>query len=145
MNQIQDIVKTYYGETLSTSNDLKTDACTRRTARRRMSPRPLRRCIDAVASKYYGCGLAIPSLLEGLKVLDLGCGAGARCVCARQTGRPGRPRHRRRTMTDAQLDVAREHEAWHAKQFGYDAPNTRFVKGYLETLGELDLEPTRST
>ena len=28
MNQIQDIVKTYYGETLSTSNDLKTDACT---------------------------------------------------------------------------------------------------------------------
>ena len=59
MNQIQDIVKTYYGETLSTSNDLKTDACT--TADR---PPPhvsaaLAAVHDEVAAKYYGCGLAI--------------------------------------------------------------------------------------
>ena len=60
MNQIQDIVKTYYGETLSGSKDLKTDACT--TADR---PAPhvsaaLAAVHDEVAARYYGCGLAIP-------------------------------------------------------------------------------------
>ena len=28
MNQMQDVVKAYYGETLTSSSDLKTDACT---------------------------------------------------------------------------------------------------------------------
>ena len=140
MNQIQDIVKTYYGETLSGSNDLKTDACT--TADR---PPPhvsaaLAAVHDEVAGRYYGCGLAIPSVLDGLKVLDLGCGAGRDVYAlAKLVGPAGHVTGV--DMTDAQLDVARQHEAWHAEQFGYDAPNTRFVKGYLEKLGELDLEP----
>jgi arsenite methyltransferase len=144
MNQIQDIVKTYYGETLSTSNDLKTDACT--TADR---PPPhvsaaLAAVHDEVAAKYYGCGLAIPTVLDGLKVLDLGCGAGRDVFAlARLVGPSGHVTGV--DMTDAQLDVARQHEAWHAEQFGYDTPNTRFVKGYLEKLGELDLEPGSST
>ncbi len=139
MNQIQDIVKTYYGETLSTSMDLKTDACT--TADR---PPPhvsaaLAAVHDEVAAKYYGCGLAIPTVLDGLKVLDLGCGAGRDVFAlAKLVGPEGHVTGV--DMTDAQLDVAHAHEAWHAEQFGYDARNTRFVKGYLEKLGELDLE-----
>ena len=26
--------------------------------------------------KYYGCGIVIPECIKGLRVLDLGCGAG---------------------------------------------------------------------
>mmetsp|Transcript_23589 Transcript_23589/g.53841 ORF Transcript_23589/g.53841 Transcript_23589/m.53841 type:complete len:260 (-) Transcript_23589:169-948(-) len=44
-------------------------------------------------------------------------------------------------MTDAQLDVAREHETWHARSFGYSAANTRFLRGYVERLEELDVAP----
>ena len=32
---------------------------------------------DEVMSRYYGCGLAIPTELEGLRVLDLGAVPGA--------------------------------------------------------------------
>ncbi|HPF24187.1 MAG: methyltransferase domain-containing protein [Hyphomonas sp.] len=140
MNQIQDIVKTYYGETLTGTKDLRTDACT--TADR---PAPhvsaaLAAVHDEVAGRYYGCGLAIPSVLEGLKVLDLGCGAGRDVFAlAKLVGPTGHVTGV--DMTDAQLDVARAHEAWHAEKFGYAAPNTRFLKGYLEKLGDLDLEP----
>src|SRR5262245_42988516 len=44
-------------------------------------------------------------------------------------------------MTDEQLPVAREHIDWHMKRFGYQRPNVRFLKGYLETLCEFGLEP----
>ena len=29
-----------------------------------------------MTARYYGCGLVCPTLLDGLKVLDLGCGSG---------------------------------------------------------------------
>jgi hypothetical protein len=43
-------------------------------------------------------------------------------------------------MTDAQLDVARRHEAAWAADLGYDKPNTRFLKGRIEYLEEAGLE-----
>ncbi len=139
MNTHTDIVKQYYGETLQNSSDLKTDACATIAA-------PPRHVIDALAAvhedvsvRYYGCGLAIPALLDGLKVLDLGCGAGRDVFALAKLVGP-RGHVTGVDMTDEQLAVAREHEGWHAEQFGYDAPNTRFVKGYLEKLDELDLE-----
>jgi len=140
MNQIQDIVKTYYGETLSGTKDLKTDACTTTDRPPPHVSAALAAVHDEVAGRYYGCGLAIPSVLEGLKLLDLGCGAGRDVFAlAKLVGPTGHVTGV--DMTDAQLDVARAHEAWHAERFGYEKPNTRFVKGYLEQLGELDLEP----
>jgi len=42
-------------------------------------------------------------------------------------------------MTDAQLDVARAHEAAWAEELGYAKPNTRFVKGRIEYLDEAAL------
>ncbi len=140
MNQIQDVVKAYYGETLKTSADLKTDACCTDARPAPHVSAALAAVHDEVAAKYYGCGLAIPAALEGLKVLDLGCGAGRDVFAlAKLVGPTGHVTGV--DMTDAQLDVARAHEIWHAEQFGYDLPNTRFVKGELEKLGELDLEP----
>jgi len=42
-------------------------------------------------------------------------------------------------MTAEQLAVAREHQAFHAEQFGF--ANVRFLEGQIERLEELDLEP----
>jgi SAM-dependent methyltransferase len=42
-------------------------------------------------------------------------------------------------MTDEQLAVAESHREWHSERFGF--ANVRFIKGYIEKLHELDLEP----
>lgn len=139
MNIQNDLVKAYYGETLQSSSDLKTDACATIAAPPRHVIDALAAVHDEVSARYYGCGLAIPAMLDGLKVLDLGCGAGRDVFAlAKLVGPNGHVTGV--DMTDEQLAVAEAHEDWHATQFGYDAPNTRFVKGYLETLDELDLE-----
>ena len=135
-----DSVKTYYGKTLETSADLKTDACSTLAA----PPAHVRAAISQVhpdvSARYYGCGLAIPAHLEGLRILDLGSGAGRDVFAlAKLVGATGSVVGV--DMTDEQLSVARDHEVWHADAFGYDQPNTQFVKGYLEQLDELDLEP----
>ncbi len=136
----QDIVKTYYGSTLAGSCDLKTDACSTLAAPSDRVKAAIARVHDEVSSRYYGCGLAIPERLEGCSVLDLGSGAGRDVyVLSQLVGERGSVVGV--DMTDEQLAVARAHEAWHAEQFGYGAPNTRFLKGYLEDLGALDLEP----
>ncbi len=139
MNSLNDVVKEYYGETLKSSGDLKTDACATIAAPPRHVIDALAAVHDDVSARYYGCGLAIPPVLEGLKVLDLGCGAGRDVFAlAKLVGPTGHVTGV--DMTDEQLDIARAHETWHAEQFGYDKPNTHFVKGYLERLDELDLE-----
>ena len=42
-------------------------------------------------------------------------------------------------MTEEQLAVARRHEEYHQKTFGYDVSNVRFLHGYIERLHELEL------
>src|SRR5262249_35845565 len=44
-------------------------------------------------------------------------------------------------MTDEQLETARSHIDWHMRAFGHARPNAKFLKGYIEKLGELGLEP----
>jgi SAM-dependent methyltransferase len=135
-----EIVKDYYGKTLTTSADLKTDACATTAAPPAFVRQAIAQVHDAVAARYFGCGLAIPSALDGLSVLDLGCGAGRDVFAiAKLVGPHGRVVGV--DMTDEQLAIARAHEAWHAERFGYAQPNTRFIQGYLEELGALDLEP----
>lgn len=136
----RDIVKEYYGKTLTASADLRTDACTTASA----PPLDVRRALggvhEAVAARYYGCGLVIPPVLAGLSVLDLGCGAGRDVFAiSKLVGESGRVVGV--DMTTEQLAVARAHEAWHADSYGYRTPNTRFVEGYLEELDALDLAP----
>ena len=38
--------------------------------------------VDLLFFRYYGCGLAIPAKLEGMKILDLGSGSGRDCFTA---------------------------------------------------------------
>lgn len=139
MNE-HDTVRDYYGKVLGSSADLKTDACCTPEAMPAHVRSALADIHPEVQARYYGCGLVIPERLAGLRVLDLGCGSGRDVfLLAKLVGEAGEVVGV--DMTPEQLAVAREHEAWHAARFGYAAPNTRFVEGYIEKLGELDLAP----
>mmetsp|Transcript_16464 Transcript_16464/g.29937 ORF Transcript_16464/g.29937 Transcript_16464/m.29937 type:complete len:376 (-) Transcript_16464:117-1244(-) len=131
-------VTEYYGKILSVTEDLKTNACCTGGA----PPDHIKECLkkvhDDVISKYYGCGLCIPDLIDGLTVLDLGCGAGRDVYIAAQlVGATGKVIGV--DMTAEQLDVAKRTQSWHAEKFGY--ANTEFLLGYIEKLKDLDIAP----
>jgi hypothetical protein len=78
-------VSNYYGKELSSSEDLKTNACCTAGA----PPQYIQDCIKnihpEVVSRYYGCGLCLPQYpLEGANVLDLGSGSGRDVYIASQ-------------------------------------------------------------
>ncbi|MEX0643773.1 MAG: methyltransferase domain-containing protein, partial [Parvularculaceae bacterium] len=136
----QDNVKEYYGKTLRSSADLKTDACSTPDA----PPEALRALIrdvhPDVRARYYGCGLIAPLALEGGRVLDLGCGAGQDVyVLSRLVGENGAVVGV--DMTPEQLHVARAHQGWHAERYDYSRSNVEFIEGDIERLGALGLEP----
>jgi SAM-dependent methyltransferase len=135
-----DVVKDYYGKTLKSSKDLKTSACCDCGT----LPAHLERLLDnvhpEVASKYYGCGLVAPAALEGRRVLDLGSGSGRDAYLLAQIVGP-KGEIVGVDMTDEQLATANEHIDWHMSRFGFPKPNVRFLKGYIEKLDRLGLEP----
>ena len=134
-----DSVRTYYGETLESSADLKTDACCTPAQMPRYLKEVMGRVHDEVLARYYGCGLIAPLGLEGARILDLGCGAGRDVyVLSGLVGEKGAVVGV--DMTEAQLDVARAHQQFHADAFGYSKPNTSFHEGYIEHLEDLPLE-----
>lgn len=93
-----------------------------------------------VEATYYGCGLVIPQLLDGLRVLDLGSGTGRDCfILSKLVGEHGSVVGV--DMTDEQLAKANAQVEYHTKAFGYAKPNVEFKKGYIEKLEELGLEP----
>jgi len=59
-----EIVQNYYGSELAGSCDLKTDACSTLEAPRADVSAAIAEVHDNVASRYYGCGLAIPPVLK---------------------------------------------------------------------------------
>ena len=71
-----DVVTDYYGRQLQATTDLKTSACCDISAMPSWLKPLLGRIHPDVLSRYYGCGLVCPPLLEGCRVLDLGCGSG---------------------------------------------------------------------
>ena len=90
-------------------------------------------------AKYYGCGIVVPAALGGARVLDLGSGSGRDVyMIAQLVGPQGEAAGV--DMTDEQLATARSHVEWHMQRFGYARPNVRFVKGYIESLGDLEFE-----
>lgn len=128
-------IQDYYGKELSSTQDLKTNACCT------LAPPPLhiRKALsqvhDEVQSKYYGCGLTIPSEVKGLKVLDLGSGSGRDCyILSQLVGEKGRVVGV--DMTPEQLSVARKYLDHHQTIFGYKNSNVSFVEGNIEALDE---------
>ena len=135
-----DIVKDYYGKTLQTSADLKTEACCTPDGLPGYIKRLLANVHDEVLAKYYGCGLVAPLALEGARILDLGSGSGRDVYALAQLVGPS-GEVVGVDMTPEQIAVARKHVDWHTKKFGFDKSNVRFLDGYIEKLDELDLEP----
>jgi len=133
-----DIVQDYYGKQLRGTADLKTTACCDSSTAPVWLRPLLSRIHPEVLARYYGCGLVCPPLLEGCRVLDLGCGSGRDVYALAQlVGAAGEVVGV--DMTDQQLAVALAHQAWHAEAFGFD--NVQFVKGYIERLEDLNLAP----
>jgi hypothetical protein len=131
-------VSAYYSDTLKSSADLQTSCCTTGTT---SMPAHLRQALSNVhpdvTVKYYGCGLIAPELLQGLRVLDLGCGAGRDCyVLSQLVGEYGSVVGV--DMSAAQLATATATEEWHRVRFGYTRSNVRFVQRRLETLLQED-------
>ena len=131
--QTIDDVRHYYGKTLSSSSDLKTGACCPAES----MPPALRILLEdvhpQVKERFYGCGSPLPPALEGMTVLDLGCGSGRDVyLLSRLVGPTGHVIGV--DMTAEQLDVARRHRDWHAERYGYVASNVAFVEGYIEDL-----------
>ena len=121
-NNIQDSVKNYYGEVLETKADLKTSACCPTEA----MPKHLRPLVknvhNEIKDKFYGCGSPIPHALEGMTVVDLGCGTGRDAyVLSQLVGPTGKVIGI--DMTEEQLEVANRHVDYHMEKFGFDAPN----------------------
>jgi len=131
--QVKEAVSEYYGKTLSQTADLKTSACMLDGEVTADTARILRNVHPDVLSRFYGCGSPIAPLLAGMTTLDLGCGTGRDVyVCAQLCGPSGMAIGV--DMTQEQLDVAEEHEAWHAAKFGFSKPNTLFVHGDIANL-----------
>jgi ubiquinone/menaquinone biosynthesis C-methylase UbiE len=135
-----EVVKDYYGKTLKSTKDLKTSACCDCGSLPAHLERLLENVHQEVKEKYYGCGLVAPAALEGRRILDLGSGSGRDAfMLAQLVGPEGEIVGV--DMTDEQLATANEHIGWHIARFGYTKPNVRFIKGYIEKLGELGLKP----
>jgi SAM-dependent methyltransferase len=138
--ELRQSVENYYGEVLKKTEDLKTSACCTAVA-----PPPIMRDIlskvpDEVISKYYGCGSPFPLDIEGLHVLDLGCGSGRDCyACAALVGPNGSVTGI--DMTSSQLAVAEKYkDTYCTNTLGYPKTNLNFVKGRIENLKDAGIQ-----
>ncbi len=139
MNELHKQVQEYYGQELQSSEDLKTNACCTMEVPSKEIKEALKQIHDEVLNKYYGCGLCIPKVLKGLKVLDLGSGSGRDCyILSKLVGQEGEVVGI--DMTDEQLNVANKHIDYHTEKFGYKYANVKFIKGNIDKLDELELK-----
>jgi ubiquinone/menaquinone biosynthesis C-methylase UbiE len=128
-----DTVKKYYDKVLQNTTDLKTDAC---CTSETLGPRVTKALLlinDEIKDRYYGCGSPIPLCVEGLKILDLGCGTGRDCyVMSKLVGQDGFVHGI--DMTENQITVAKKYIDEQTVAFGYTRPNVKFVFDYIENL-----------
>lgn len=135
---MREVVEAYYGETLTCSADLQTNACCTDEGMPSYLKPLMAKIHPEIANRYYGCGLIAPPLLTGLTVLDLGCGAGRDAyLLSQMVGEQGQVIGV--DMTEAQLAAATQYQSYHRDVFGHAASNVRFLQGDIEHLDELNL------
>ncbi|WP_338502819.1 methyltransferase domain-containing protein [Sphingomonas kaistensis] len=128
--------RNYYGQVLSGSSDLRTDACCTMEAPPKAVRAALANVHEEVRARYYGCGLVVPDAIEGCAVLDLGSGSGQDAyLLSQMVGASGSVLGV--DATPEQLAVAERHKDWHAERFGF--ANTSFLQGDIERLDDLAL------
>lgn len=88
-SSIPEAIKDYYGKVLQSPDDLQMSAC----CAAETPPQHIRDALkhhEEVQDRFYGCGSPIPAALEGITVLDLGCGSGRDCyVVSKLVGSKG--------------------------------------------------------
>jgi len=131
----ENVVKEYYGNTLSSSKDLKTTACCDfddiPEYVKDISPL----IADEIQMKFYGCGSPIPLHLEGCSVVDLGCGTGRDSyIVSKLAGEHGKVVGI--DMTKEQIEVAQKYIDTQMKAFGFSNRNIKFVHDYIEKTTE---------
>ncbi|MEW5744583.1 MAG: arsenosugar biosynthesis radical SAM (seleno)protein ArsS [Nitrospirota bacterium] len=132
---VKESVRDYYGRELRSSADLKTTACCTPDALPGHVREVMPYIADEIKAKYYGCGSPIPLRIEGLSVLDLGCGTGRDSyVLSKLVGEKGFVYGL--DMTGQQIEVARKHREDQARRFGYTEPNTEFIFDCIENAGQ---------
>lgn len=130
-----DIVQKYYGTELKGTSDLKTGACCTPDSYPQHIKEALSYVADEIKQKYYGCGSPIPLVVNGLKVLDLGCGTGRDCyVLSKLVGEDGFVYGI--DMTKEQIDIAVKYIDEHIERYGYKKPNVKFIHDYIENIGK---------
>jgi SAM-dependent methyltransferase len=131
-------IREYYGKTLGGRQDLQTKVC---CCPETFPPRH-REILDVIdeeiISRFYGCGSPIPDVLDGCRVLDLGCGSGRDSYLVSALAGP------QGTvigvdMTEEQLAVARRHREPQARRFGFAVPNVDFRQGHIEDLAAVGI------
>jgi radical SAM/Cys-rich protein len=121
----------YYGEVVKTTADLKTTACCTPESMPKHVRAVLPDIADEIKERYYGCGSPIPLVLEGLTILDLGCGTGRDSfIMSKLVGEKGFVYGI--DMTEAQIRVAGKYLDMQTKRFGYAQPNCRFIYDEIE-------------
>ncbi|MFH1483892.1 MAG: arsenosugar biosynthesis radical SAM (seleno)protein ArsS [Chloroflexota bacterium] len=126
-------VKRYYGGEIKETQDLKTSACCTPGDLPSYIGEVLPLIPDEVRMKYYGCGSPIPPGVDGLRVLDVGCGTGRDCfVLSRLVGEEGHVYGI--DMTERQIEVAKRHVPEMTKRFGYERPNVDFILDDVENI-----------
>ncbi|MCL2862867.1 MAG: methyltransferase domain-containing protein [Methanimicrococcus sp.] len=139
MDDIIENVKDYYGKQLQSKNDLKSGAC----CCSETPPAPIGNILpliaDEIKNKFYGCGSPLPPLLEGMTVLDLGCGTGRDVyIASKLVGATGRVIGV--DMTAEQIQTAMKYKEEQRKRFGFEVSNVDFYQGYIEDLKSLGIE-----
>jgi len=139
MSNIIDNVKEYYGKQLQNKSDLITGACC--AADR--PPAEIREVLpliaDEILDRFYGCGSPLPPMLDGMTVLDMGCGTGRDVyIASKLVGEAGCAIGV--DMTTEQIETAKKYQDEQRERFGYSTSNVKFYQGYIEDLKSLGIE-----
>jgi SAM-dependent methyltransferase len=139
MSDVLEKVREYYGKTLTGNKDLQTSAC---CCGEESLPKEVSEVLPLIAEeildRFYGCGSPLPPFLEGMTVLDLGCGTGRDVyIASKLVGEKGRVIGV--DMTEEQLEVARKYQDYHKDKFGYSTSNVEFKQGYIEDLASIGI------
>jgi SAM-dependent methyltransferase len=139
MDKIIEQVKEYYGKQLQSKNDLQTSACCAIDK----PPAEIRAILpliaDEIHARFYGCGSPLPPLLEGMTLLDLGCGTGRDVyIASKLIGQSGCVIGV--DMTVEQIETAIKYQDEQRERFGFKTSNVKFMQGYIEDLKSLGIE-----
>ncbi len=133
MKKTREDIKKYYGEVLTSTQDLVTKACCPAQEPPAHLQPILNKVHPDITARSYGCGSPIPDAVEGCSVLDLGCGTGQDVfVTAKLTGPSGSVLGV--DMTESQLEVGRQLITYHQDAFEHQLGNIDFKQAYIEDL-----------